>query len=95
MDRIPKVSHIVYIETPHGENAKGPDLSGFPDSVKVVAMSQVETEGAKPENCKISFTKMKVVFALLLQCKFFSHEMTSGEFLTCQQVLTVEFETGC
>ncbi|ELT94240.1 hypothetical protein CAPTEDRAFT_212677 [Capitella teleta] len=50
VSRIPKVTHIVYVQIPHGEKSQLPDLSGFPDSVKVIPMSVVEETGAKPEN---------------------------------------------
>lgn len=72
MSRIPKVTHIVYAETPHGENTKELDLSGFPESVKIIPMSKVEEEGAKPENRKLFFSSL-CLWVIFVSSSHFIH----------------------
>lgn len=45
MDRMPQVTHVIYV--PGYKPVKNVDLPG---SVKVLSMAEVETMGALPEN---------------------------------------------
>ena len=47
MDKIPKVTHIIYM--PGKKPVKDIDL---PKHIKVLSMEEVENIGAMPDNCK-------------------------------------------
>ena len=47
LNQLPKVKHIIYMDSP-----KKPDLEGFPDSVELHSYSTIEKLGQEPQNIK-------------------------------------------
>lgn len=58
MSGIPNVKHLIYFE---GQLGKA-DVSGFPESVKVQSMSEVEKIGTN--NCKILYLQTETLITV-------------------------------